>query len=246
MNELLLLPERARRKSPSPCCVHTSLQKKEDLSAKAKELVVLCVLCVSNHAEVRSITNISSLSVFAGAMSAISDQRQPPRLVPLVFTVLHDTTRSDRHKAVYISRCVISLSLSFYFFFGACVSSSFVGVRKPRGLPDCFIRAWDSGTFPFTSLDILIPDHTPVPCMESVAPTAYAIPSAAVLMDQKIAACYVCCWSCDMRRCLRVMMWIKSDVMRRVVRGESAAENAREIPSRTFEERREKNARKHT
>ena len=38
-------------------------RKKEDLSAKAKELVVVCVLCVSNRTEVRSITNISSLSV---------------------------------------------------------------------------------------------------------------------------------------------------------------------------------------
>lgn len=113
MNELLLLPER-RDGRVLPCCVHTSLQKKEDLSAKAKELVVLRVLCVSNHAEVRSITNISSLSVFAGAMSAISDQRQPPRLVPLVFTVLHDTTRSDRHKAFYISRCVIYIYISLF------------------------------------------------------------------------------------------------------------------------------------
>ena len=133
MNELLLLPER-RDGRVLPCCVHTSLQKKEDLSAKAKELVVLRVLCVSNHAEVRSITNISSLSVFAGAMSAISDQRQPPRLVPLVFTVLHDTTRSDRHKAFYISRCVIYLSL-FLLLLRRLLSSSFVGVRKPRGLP---------------------------------------------------------------------------------------------------------------
>ena len=58
---------------------------------------------------------------------------------------------------------------------------------KRDAFPDCFICAWDFGVFPFTtSLDILIPDHTPVPCMESVAPTAYAIPSAAVLMDQKI------------------------------------------------------------
>lgn len=32
----------------------------------------------------------------------------------------------------------------------------------------------------------LMPDHTPVPCMESVAPTAYCAPSNAVLMVQKI------------------------------------------------------------
>jgi hypothetical protein len=185
LNELLLLPER-RDGRVLPCCVHTSLQKKEDLSAKAKELVVLRVFCVSNHAEVRSITNISSLSVFAGAMSAISDQRQPPRLVPLVFTVLHDTTRSDRHKAFYISRCVIYIYISFYFFFGACCPPPLLVFGNREDFPDCFICAWDFGTFPFTSLDILIPDHTPVPCMESVAPTAYAIPSAAVLMDQKI------------------------------------------------------------
>ena len=33
---------------------------------------------------------------------------------------------------------------------------------------------------------ILRPDHTPVPCMESVAPTAYRAPSNAVFMVQKI------------------------------------------------------------
>ena len=32
----------------------------------------------------------------------------------------------------------------------------------------------------------LMPDHTPVPCMESVAPTAYRAPSNAVFMVQKI------------------------------------------------------------
>jgi hypothetical protein len=32
----------------------------------------------------------------------------------------------------------------------------------------------------------LRPDHTPVPCMESVAPTAYRAPSTAVFMVQKI------------------------------------------------------------
>lgn len=34
--------------------------------------------------------------------------------------------------------------------------------------------------------DILTPDHTPVPCMDSFAPTAYAKPSAAVFKVQKI------------------------------------------------------------
>ena len=34
--------------------------------------------------------------------------------------------------------------------------------------------------------DILTPDHTPVPSMDSFAPTAYAKPSAAVFKVQKI------------------------------------------------------------
>lgn len=77
--------------------------------------------------------------------------------------------------------------LSLYFLFGACCPPPLLLFGKRDAFPDCFICAWDFGVFPFTtSLDILIPDHTPVPCMESVAPTAYAIPSAAVLMDQKI------------------------------------------------------------
>ena len=86
----------------------------------------------------------------------------------------------------FIYRAVLSLSLSLYFLFGACCPPPFLVFGKREDFPDCFICAWDFGVFPFTSLDILIPDHTPVPCIESVAPTAYAIPSAAVLMDQKI------------------------------------------------------------
>ena len=38
--------------------------------------------------------------------------------------------------------------------------------------------------------DILTPDHTPVPCMDSFAPTAYAKPSAAVFKVQKIGMIY--------------------------------------------------------
>lgn len=52
----------------------------------------------------------------------------------MVFTVLHDTiTRSDDKKAVHISRRSVSLSLSLLLF-RRLLSSSFVGVRKPRGL----------------------------------------------------------------------------------------------------------------
>ena len=39
--------------------------------------------------------------------------------------------------------------------------------------------------------DILTPDHTPVPCMDSFAPTAYAKPSAAVFKVQKIGMIYM-------------------------------------------------------
>ena len=51
----------------------------------------------------------------------------------MVFTVLHDTIRSDDKKAVHISRRSIYLSLSLLLF-RRLLSSSFVGVRKPRGL----------------------------------------------------------------------------------------------------------------
>ena len=51
----------------------------------------------------------------------------------MVFTVLHDTIRSDDKKAVHISRRSIYLSL-FLLLFRRLLSSSFVGVRKPRGL----------------------------------------------------------------------------------------------------------------
>jgi hypothetical protein len=42
------------------------------------------------------------------------------------------------------------------------------------------------GFFAALVRDILTPDHTPVPCMDSFAPTAYAKPSAAVFKVQKI------------------------------------------------------------
>jgi len=179
-------PEKLERRDGKvlPCCVHAMLQKKEDLSAKASALVVLYVLFVSDHAEVRSITNISSLSVFAGAR-AISDQRQPHDLFRW-FSLLCTTPPVQTDVQPFIYRAVLYIPLSFYFFFGACCPPPLLVFGKRADFPDCFICAWDFGTFPFTSLDILIPDHTPVPCMESVAPTAYAIPSAAVLMDQKI------------------------------------------------------------
>ena len=146
-------------------------RKKEDLSAKARALVVLYVLCVSNHAELRSITNISSLSVFAGAMSAISDQRQPHDLFHW-FSLFCTTPPVQTDMKPFIYRAVVCISLSFYFLFGACCPPPLLVFGNREDFPDCFICAWDFGTFPFTSLDILIPDHTPVPCIESVAPTA--------------------------------------------------------------------------
>jgi hypothetical protein len=48
-----------------------------------------------------------------------------------------------------------------------------------------------------------------------------------------------------MRRCLSVLMWIKSDVTQRKML-EKTSEKRVDIPSRTFEERLRKSARKHT
>ena len=105
-------PEKLERRDGKvlPCCVHAMLQKKEDLSAKASALVVLYVLFVSDHAEVRSITNISSLSVFAGA-SAISDQRQPHDLFHWfsLFCTRHPFRRQQ--SLSYIALYYLSLSL---------------------------------------------------------------------------------------------------------------------------------------
>ena len=95
-------------------------RKKEDLSAKARALVVLYVLCVSNHAELRSITNISSLSVFAGA-SAISDQRQPHDLFHWFSLFCTTPSHVQTTKKPFIYRAVVYLSLSLFTSFSALV-----------------------------------------------------------------------------------------------------------------------------
>jgi hypothetical protein len=52
--------------------------------------------------------------------------------------------------------------------------------------PRCCCGLPTVGFFAALVRDILTPDHTPVPCMDSFAPTAYAKPSAAVFKVQKI------------------------------------------------------------
>ncbi len=70
-------------------------------------------------------------SVFAGA-SAISDQRQPEDLFRW-FSLFCTTPSVQTTKKPLIYRAVVSLSL-FLLLFRRLLSSSFVGVRKPRGL----------------------------------------------------------------------------------------------------------------
>ena len=56
-------------------------------------------------------------------------------------------------------------------------------------VPALLLRLTHRGFFAAVR-DILTPDHTPVPCMDSFAPTASAKPSAAVFKVQKIGMIY--------------------------------------------------------
>ena len=60
-------------------------------------------------------------------------------------------------------------------------------LRDPRLTFSGFFAAFDVGFFvALSARPALMKLHTPVPCMVSVAPTAYRAPSNAVLMDQKM------------------------------------------------------------
>lgn len=62
-------------------------------------------------------------------------------------------------------------------------------LRFPRLTFSGFFAAFDAGGFvALSARSALTKLHTPVPCMVSVAPTAYRAPSNAVLMDQKMGA----------------------------------------------------------
>jgi len=73
-------------------------------------------------------------SVFAGAR-AISDQRQPEDLFRWFSLFCTTPSHVQTTKKPFIYRAVVYLSLSlFLLLFRRLLSSSFVGVRKPRGL----------------------------------------------------------------------------------------------------------------